>query len=388
MHTGNKIPFIIIAAQGVMGIFVFFYILYIGGPILLPIIYSGILAILLNPLVNFLGRLGVSRVISILIAVLTMLLVIGALVYFIIDQTSRFGDTLPTLQQKFNVFLNDTSNWLSRTFELPRQRVDKWISDLKNKEINASGALVGQTLITLTSILKLVFLMPVYVFMFLFYKPLLLDFIGKLFRKERHEMVGEVLFESKTLIQKYLMGLLLEAAIVATLNGAGLLIQGVDYALLIAIIGALLNMIPYIGGIIAAVLAVLMAYATRSAGTALWVLVQYMVVQFIDNHYIVPRIVASRVRINALMAIITIFIAGAIWGIGGMFLSIPLLAIVKVIFDRVAPLKPWGFLLGDTIPPIGKIIFKSPRADRKEQEERKKKEEEKNDPAIDPGSTN
>lgn len=366
MANGSKIPFVIIASQGILGIFVLFYILYIGGPILLPLIYAGILAILLNPLVNLLCRYGLSRVLSIFIAVLVMLLVIGSLVYFIVDQISRFTNTLPLLQQQFNGFLNDCSAWVSRSFEIPRHKVDTWINDLKNKEINASGALVGQTLITLTSILKLVFLIPVYVFMFLFYKPLLLDFIGKLFRKERHEMVGEVLFESKMLIQKYLLGLLLEAFIVATLNGTGLLIMGVDYAILIAIVGALLNMIPYIGGIIAALLAVLIAFATKSGATAVWVLVQYVTVQFLDNHYIVPRIVASKVRINALMAIVAVFVAGAIWGVGGMFLSIPLLAIIKVVFDRVAPLKPWGFLLGDTMPPIGKIIFKSLRSSKKE----------------------
>jgi predicted PurR-regulated permease PerM len=371
MQNGNKIPFVIIASQGILGVFVLFYILYIGGSILLPVIYAAILAILLNPLVNLLCHYGVSRVLAIFIAVLVMLLLIGSLVYFIIDQTSRFAETLPLLQQRFNSFLNESSEWLSRTFEIPKVKVDNWINDLKNKEMNASGALVGQTLITLTTILKLVFLIPVYVFMFLFYKPLLLDFIGKLFRKERHEVVGEVLFESKMLIQKYLMGLLIEACIVATINGAGLMIIGIDYAILIAIIGALLNMIPYVGGIIAALLAVLITFATKSPGAAIWVLVQYMTVQFIDNHYIVPRIVASRVRINALMAIIAIFVAGAIWGIGGMFLSIPLLAIIKVIFDRVAPLKPWGFLLGDTMPPIGKIIFKSPREDKKEEEEKK-----------------
>lgn len=367
MNSGRKIPFVIIASQGILGIFIFFYILYIGGPILLPLVYAGILAILLNPLVNLLVKLNISRVLSIIIAVLVMLVVIAGFVYLIIDQVGQFGNTLPVLQQKFNVFLTETSAWASDTFEIPRQRVDTWLNDLKNKEITASSTLVGQTIITMTSILKLV-LIPVYVFMFLFYKPLLLEFIGRLFHKERHEVVGEVLYESKNLIQKYLTGLLLEALIVATLNGTGLLIRGIDYAILIAILGALLNMIPYIGGIIAALLAVTIAYATKSTGAAVYVLFQYITVQAIDNYFIVPRIVASRVRINALMAIITVFVAGAIWGIGGMFLSIPLLAIVKVVFDRIAPLKPWGYLLGDSIPPIGKIIFKSPTESEKKQD--------------------
>jgi predicted PurR-regulated permease PerM len=196
--------------------------------------------------------------------------------------------------------------------------------------------------------------------MFLFYKPLLLDFFSRIFRRESHETVSEVLYETKTLIQNYLVGLLIEAVIVASLNAIGLLMLGIDYAILLAIIGALLNIIPYIGGIVAVALPVLVAYTSKSPIYVLWVVILYMIVQFIDNHYIVPKIVASKVRINALMSIIVVFIGGAIWGIGGMFLSIPLTAILKVIFDRVTPLKPWGFLLGDTMPPIRKTIFKAP----------------------------
>jgi predicted PurR-regulated permease PerM len=295
-----------------------------------------------------------------------LLLVFGGVVYFVIDQSLRFGDSLPALEQKINILLKAFSQWISRTFNISSNKVNTWVVDTENKQLNASAAILGQTLITATNVLKLFFLIPVYVFMFLFYKPLLLDFISRLFRKESHETVSEVLFETKTLIQSYLVGLLIEAAIVASLNATGLLLLGIDYAILLAIIGALLNIIPYIGGIIAVVLPVLIAYTTRSPVYVLWVLILYMAVQFVDNHYIMPRIVASKVRINALVSIIVVFIGGAIWGVAGMFLSVPLTAIVKVIFDRITPLKPWGFLLGDTMPPIGKIIFKSPPKKDKE----------------------
>lgn len=360
MDTPRKTPFVIIAAQVVVGLFMFFYILYIGRDIILPVIYAAVLAVLLNPLVNRLCRHRVNRVLSIFIAVIVMLLVIGGLIYFVVNQSMRFGDTLVTLQQKINIVLQNFSAWISKTFNVSQAKVNTWIVDTENKQLNESAAIVGQTLVTVTNILKLFFLIPVYVFMFLFYKPLLLDFISRVFRRESHETVSEVLFETKTLIQHYLVGLLLEAAIVAALNSAGLLLLGIDYALLLGIIGALLNIIPYIGGIVAVALPVLIAYTSKSPIYVVWVLLLYMVVQFTDNHYIVPKIVASKVRLNALMSIIVVFIGGAIWGIGGMFLSIPLTAILKVVFDRITPLKPWGFLLGDTMPPIGKTIFKAP----------------------------
>jgi len=179
--------------------------------------------------------------------------------------------------------------------------------------------------------------------MFLFYKPLLLDFVSRLFSSRQQATVVEVLTETQTLIQSYLLGLLVEAGIVATLNTVALLILGIDYAIVLGIIGALLNVIPYICGIVAVALPMMLAFATKSPIYVLLVLIAYVIVQFIDNNFIVPKIVASRVKINALVSIIAVFTGSALWGVPGMFLALPLTAIVKVIFDRIEPLKPWGF---------------------------------------------
>jgi len=157
----------------------------------------------------------------------------------------------------------------------------------------------------------------------------------------------------KTVIQHYLVGLIVEALIVATLDSTALLILGIDYAILLGIIAAILNVIPYIGGIVAVALPMMVALVTKtSAWYAFYVLIFYYVIQLFDNNFIVPVIVSSKVKINALFSIIVVFAGNALWGIPGMFLSIPLLAIVKLIFDHIEPLKPWGFLLGDTLPPL------------------------------------
>ena len=157
--------------------------------------------------------------------------------------------------------------------------------------------------------------------------------------------VEEVLFESKRLVQSYLVGLLLEALIVAILNSLCLFIIGIQYAILIGLIGALLNVIPYIGGLVAIAIPMLVAIATGEPIDALWVLMAYM-------------LVASKVKVNALVSIIVVIVGGALWGISGMFLSIPLIAILKVVFDRIEPLKPFGFLLGDDQPRKGSVIFR------------------------------
>jgi predicted PurR-regulated permease PerM len=126
---------------------------------------------------------------------------------------------------------------------------------------------------------------------------------------------------------------------------------GVKYGILIGCIGAILNLIPYLGGIIAIALPVLMATVTKDGySTQLGVIVAYIVIQFIDNNILVPRIVSSKVQINALMSIIVVLLGNALWGVSGMFLSIPFIAVLKIVFDRIDDLKPWGKLLGDNIP--------------------------------------
>lgn len=103
------------------------------------------------------------------------------------------------------------------------------------------------------------------------------------------------------------------------------------------------------GGILAVALPLLIALATKTPIYAVLVVCAYVLIQFIDNHFIIPREVASKVKINALFSIIVVIASGALWGIAGMFLAIPLTAILKVIADHIDELKPWGYLLGNTI---------------------------------------
>ena len=169
--------------------------------------------------------------------------------------------------------------------------------------------------------------------------------------------LSKIISEVTTPIPCYLSGLFIEAVIIAVLDTAALLILGIEYAILLGIIGALLNVIPYIGGLVAVALPMMIALVTKTSPLyALYIMAAYYFIQLIDNNYIVPIIVASKVKINALVSIIVVLAFGAWWGIPGMFLSIPLTAIVKVIFDHIEPLKPCGFLLGDTMPPL--TIFK------------------------------
>lgn len=345
--TIKQYPFYFKATVILFGIILLVYVLFNLQDILIPLAFAMVFAILLNPLFNWLQNHKIPKILSIIITLLVALIVFGGIMYFLSSQIAKFSDSLPLLKQKFGELTNQLSQWAQEHFGITIQKQ----TELANETLNNSKALVGSTLSTAIGTLSIIFLLPVYIFLFLFYKTLILNFLFEVFAEENSNRVGEVLNETKSAIQSYMVGLLIEAFIVAILNSGALLILGVKYAILLGVIGAFLNMIPYIGGVIAIALPVLIATITKDGyNTQLGILIAYIIIQFIDNNILVPRIVSSKVQINALISIITVLLGAALWGIPGMFLSIPLVAILKIVFDRVPDLKPWGKLLGDTIP--------------------------------------
>lgn len=292
----TKIPFFLKISQIILGTLGFFYILYIGQAIILPLIYSLILAILMNPAVNFLEKRNVNKILAISIVLILATALLISLIYFISSQMMMFGEALPQLKSKLNIFMNDAANFITQNFHIEKRKLAELVEKGKQEASSNSSALIGQTLSTVTDAVLVITLLPVYIFLFLYYKPLLLEFLAKLSPAGAKDSVKEVLLETKLLIQSYLSGLLLEAVIVSALNALGLFILGIDYALLIGVIGGILNIIPYLGGIVATALPMLLALATKSPTTALLVLGVYLLVQFIDNNYLMPFIVASRVK--------------------------------------------------------------------------------------------
>lgn len=350
---GIKLPGYLKASVLLTGIAILIAMLYIGRSILVPVAFASILAIVLHPVVNFFVRIRFNRVIAIIITLFLTILVIVAFGALLLSQANRLSDSLPFLAEKFTALLNQSIDWISGHFDINAGKMDDWLLKTRSELIDKGTNAIGNTLVSLGNLFVIIFLIPVYIFMLLFYHSILIEFIHRLFRTDQQGKVSQMVSRTKKLIQQYLIGLIIEAGMVAALNTAALLILGIEYALLLGIIGAILNVIPYIGGIVAVAIPMIVALITKdSAWYPLYVLIIYYIIQLVDNNYIVPRIVASKVKLNALFSLLAVFIGGAIWGIPGMFISIPLLAVVKLVCDNVETLKPWGFLLGDTMPPL------------------------------------
>lgn len=319
-----------------------------GGDIIIPVLFAILLANLLLPMVNFLARKKFNRPLSIIVPLFLSIVVIAGIVYFLSSQIMHFVDDVPALKERMNEVADSFQVWIKEnmnvTIRKQNQYIKETVTDLKE---NAPG-LVGQTFASLTGILIYVVLLPLYTFLILFYRTNIKKFLISVFKNGSETKVTEVLTESTTIAQKYILGLLIETTLVFTLNTIGFLVLGIKYAVFLALLAALLNLIPYVGIIVANVICmVITLVSSDSANNVLWVGIILLVVQLLDNNFGMPLIVGNKVRINALVTIIGVFIGGALCGIPGMFLAIPALALLKVIFDKVPELNPWGMILGD-----------------------------------------
>jgi len=218
--------------------------------------------------------------------------------------------------------------------------------DNPEKLVNPVDVIQG-TISTSTGFLVGFGLIFIYTFLFLFYRGSFKKLILYHFTEKEKENVKEVLTTIQKVAQNYFFGVMIVILIVGTLNGLGLWAMGLDYPFLFGYFAAFLAIIPYIGTFIGGLLPALYALVNeQNMWLAFFVVVWYIVIQTLEGNILTPKIVGSKVSLNPLIALIALLTGGLIWGIAGMVLFIPFMAILKVIFDSIEPLKPYGLLLG------------------------------------------
>ena len=357
-------PYYAKLAMVLLAIFLIFYGIYVGQEILTPLGFAFLFSILLRPLEIFITRCRVPKAGAILLSILFAVMLVYGIVDFISRQIASFMSDIPAIEKNLNTLWREIKQWGYQTFGVNYKQQDEMLESAKTGTIDSFGG-SSQTFNLITASVLTLTLIPIYVFLFMYYRPMLLQFLVDLFKEEYGERVREVIREIKNVIQHFVVGLLIETGIVAAANTVGLLVIGAPYAALLGILGALLNMIPYIGGIVQLIFSALVIYSnTGSISLLIWSTTILLIVQFIDNNILVPWIIGNKVQLNSLISIIGVLIGGALAGIGGMFLSIPVLAICKVVFDRVDDLKPWGRLFG-TDDNASKSYMKIPKRRKK-----------------------
>jgi predicted PurR-regulated permease PerM len=347
----EELPLTVKRALELLGLVLIVYILAIGKDIIMPIIMAFFVSILLLPIYRFLIKRKLPETLAIIMPILVVLVFVAGLVWFFSAQFGFLAADFPQIQNNVNKHLNTLSEWISGFTPFSVKEQLKIIDDKSNDLLAMAGRMASGAAITLSNLFIFIGLLPIYIYLILYYKDNLLRFIFLWFKPNHHPKVKEAVFEIEGMIKNYLVGLLIQVSYMTVLLGGILLIIGIKHAILIGVIFAILNLIPYVGALIGNLIGVLL---TLTSSTELWPVITVLgviaFVQFLDNNILMPRIVGSRIRINALFSIIGVIVGGSIAGISGMFLSMPMIAVLKIVFDRSEGFKKWGVLLGDERP--------------------------------------
>ncbi|GAA3972552.1 AI-2E family transporter [Hymenobacter antarcticus] len=316
--------------------------------VLLPILFAALLAVLLLPLVTRLERWKFPRIWAIIVA---LLLVIGTLVglfYLFGSQIMSLREELPKLQAKSVQYFDQIQQWAHAKFGYEPMSKEQLIDSSMKSVKSSAGGFLGSTLSTTAGILSVTTLVPIYIFCFLYYRDHMRQFMFRFVAPDKRTSVLHTMDSIQTVVQAYIQGLLTVIVIVSVLNAIGLLVLGVKFAVFFAIFASVLAIIPYIGILVgSAIPALVTLVETGSPGKAAAVVGVFVFVQFLEGNFITPMITGSKVSINPMAAIIALILGGELWGTPGMILSIPLIAVIKVLLDSSKATEPWGFLLGD-----------------------------------------
>lgn len=354
----RELPFYIKFTFKLLMILLLGFLLTYGQNIIVPFIFSILLAILLLPFTNFLeGKLRVPKSIANLTAVIFALIIIGGLIYFFSHQIAGFLTDIPSIKDHLQLHYETLQNWIQQQFHISMKQQSVMLNNATDNVKSSGSAVIEETFFTITQTFFFIIMIAIYTFLILFYRHMIKEFIIEVFNKDHEPEVKEVLLESKEIVQKYMVGLITEMGIIAVLNTGVLLIIGVKYAVFLGILSAVLNIIPYIGIFSGIIFTCLITLTTSTQlSDIVWIIVSFEVIHFIDANFLMPRIVGSKVKINALVTIFGVVIGGTLLGLSGIFLALPGIAILKIIFDRIEELKPWGKLMGgDTMLKKGKI---------------------------------
>lgn len=352
MNTILKMPFYAKSTLILLGLISITYIINIGQNIIVPIVMSFLFAVLLDPIVLFLkSKLHFPHTFAAIIAVFLFVIIVVSLVAFLCYEISEMMNDFNKIERNINIHFANIQRFVRENLHLSFREQNKYIESATDDSMEKGKEIIGSTLLSFTDTILNIILIPIYTFLILLYRTHFMLFLSKLFDREYHLQLRDILNQIKVSVKSYIVGLIIEMMLVSVLTTLGFMIIGVKYAILLGIITGILNLVPYIGILFAGILSII-ATLTGSPDVSIiiGVIVVNIIVQIIDNNILFPLIVSSKVEVNALATIIGIIIGGAIAGISGMFLAIPILAILKVIFDRIDSLNSWGYFLGVHMP--------------------------------------
>lgn len=331
-----------------LGITLFIYGLVVAKLILIPLTFAAFMASLLTPYCDWLETKKINDIVAALIAVLSALIVLIGIMFFFFSQLSNFTQDLSSIEDQIAGFIDRMGVLFARSFGVePDLGIDSAFGTLVNY-IEESGPSLTSGLISAASNVTLFFMIPVFTFFLLIYRSFLREFFFRAFGTKDDGKMKSIIENLQKIAQHYLTGMFIVICILSVMNTVMLLVFGINHALLFGVFAAVLNIIPFLGPLIGSILPILYALLmTDSLWIPVGVLLSFYVIQLIESNVLTPVFVGGQVSINPLVTLLALFIGGMVWGIAGMILFIPGMAILKRICDEIEGLEPYGYLLGD-----------------------------------------
>ncbi|MCC5936369.1 MAG: AI-2E family transporter [Lunatimonas sp.] len=321
-------------------------VLWYGDFIFVPLTWGIFFAFALYPVSDWLENRRIPRGLAIILTLtLFTLCFLGVLGLVVNQMVSLLGD----IPQIGAIFYSKLAEYLEDISELTGLDVSNWSeTDLVSLLVNPDN--LNQTIFNTGKSLTLIGIIPLYIFLLIYYKDFFTAFLMQASSRSNEKIIAWA-EDSGKVIHQYLVGMVKVTLIVSVLAGIYFYLIGIKFFLLFALFIAVMNLIPYIGVIISSALVILYVFLTTD--TLFYPLLTLLVlwgIQLLENNLITPVVVGGKVKVNVLAVVFAILLGGAIWGVSGMILSIPLVGILKITLDRVPGLQPYGYLLGDEFP--------------------------------------
>jgi AI-2 transport protein TqsA len=341
-----KHPFYIRLAAILLSVLLILFFMHEGRTIIIPLFFSVLIAFMLLPLTKWFERRRFPKGLAAFASLLIFIIFLGGICFFFGAQTADFARDLPELGVRMQGWVVNLQGWIAQKFHVDASHQLQYLNRAAADFARYASLIIQALLLAVTGFAIWTIFVFIFTFFILTHRTLLRNFITCLFPKKAQPEVIGVLGSVQNLAKGYVLGLLTEMVIVAILNVAAFFIFGVKYALLLGVLAAVLNIIPYLGIYTAAGISAIITLSNSTPNHALIVIIVLIVIHFIDANILMPRIVGGRVKMNPLITIIAVLTGSLLWGIAGMFLFIPLAGILKIIFERVDGFKPWAVLMG------------------------------------------
>jgi predicted PurR-regulated permease PerM len=318
-------------------------VLYFGRGFFVLISFAGLLAMLMTPVSNRLENRGVSRVISSLISVMIIVVIFSVVILLLAAQIGNIGKELPLILLRYEEIKLDLQRWVNDSLGVSSQQLRVHASEV----FNNAGSFLTNFIKNTIAFIGSLFVVLVFIFLFLMQRTKYEKFVLMLYKEEKRNKAKDMIDRISQVAQQYLTGRLVAACIMGLLFLIGFLIVGLKNSVILALIVAIMTIIPYVGALIGGLVPLFISMIDGSLNQSIWVVIIILAINTIDHYIIEPYVVGGSVNISPFFTIFVLILGGLIWGIPGIILFLPLSGIIKIVFENVEGLQPYASLIGD-----------------------------------------